>query len=158
VRLTILAVGGVRGPLGKVVADYAERADRYWRLRIVEVRGGGEGGRRSDPGAVLESEERRLRGRLPEGAHVVALTRGGRSLDSRGLAERLEELALRSVREVVFLLGGAYGLHPRLLQEAHEHLSLSSLTLPHEIARLVLLEQIYRAGTILRNEPYHKGP
>jgi 23S rRNA (pseudouridine1915-N3)-methyltransferase len=78
-------------------------------------------------------------------------------MDSPGLTRYLEKCALDSVREVAFLIGGAFGLSPDLIAEADRRLSLSGLTLPHEMARLVLAEQLYRAGTISRGEPYHKG-
>jgi 23S rRNA (pseudouridine1915-N3)-methyltransferase len=78
-------------------------------------------------------------------------------MDSPELARYLESLALRSVPEVSFVVGGAFGLGPGVVKRANRTLALSAGTLPHELARLVLAEQLYRAGTILRNEPYHKG-
>jgi 23S rRNA (pseudouridine1915-N3)-methyltransferase len=94
--------------------------------------------------------------RAPTHAAAVALTRKGRAMSSRTLAKWLSERALEA-RDVAFLLGGAYGLGPDVLNNVGHQLSLSSMTLPHEMARLVLVEQLYRAGTILRGEPYHKG-
>ncbi len=112
-----------------------------------------------DEERVRKAEEDRLLAQLSRGpGETVALTRQGKAVGSRKLAGLLGEWALRSVDEVVFVIGGAFGLGPGILQRSTHQLSLSSLTLPHEVARLVLAEQLYRAGTILRNEPYHKGP
>lgn len=157
-KLGILGVGSVRGPLRGPISDFQERAGRYWRLQVDEVPAGLGKGRRVDEGAVREAEEERLLARLPDQGESVALTREGVSINSRDLARFLEERAIRSVAEVTFIIGGAFGLGERILRGSTLRLSLSTLTLPHELARLVLLEQLYRAGTILRNEPYHKGP
>lgn len=151
----VLAVGRLRGLLAPVVTEYETRAARYWRLEVMEVASGAKG--RQDPEAVREAEGERLLARIPEAGTVVALTREGRSLSSPELAHFLEGQAVASVPSVTFIVGGAFGLSSRILERAHLHLSLSSMTLPHELARTVLAEQLYRAGSILRGEPYHKG-
>ncbi len=155
-RVTILAVGRVKGALEAPVSEFQERCGRYWKLRIEEVDAGLRGAT-PDPAAVLETEGDRLLGRLPSDAHVIALTRQGRKWGSTHLARHLEALAVSARRDVVFVVGGAFGLSNRLLDRAELRLSLSAFTLPHDLARLVLLEQLYRAGTIRRGEPYHKG-
>ena len=157
-RVCVLCVGGVKGAIASVVSDYETRASRYWRLRVEEVEGGLKKGRKDDPVSVKDAEAHRLWPRLPEHGEVVALTRSGKALGSRELAAYLQEQALRSVPEVAFVIGGAYGLGSRILDRATAKISLSALTLPHELARLLLAEQLYRAGTISKNEPYHKGP
>jgi 23S rRNA (pseudouridine1915-N3)-methyltransferase len=156
VKLVVLAVGRVRGALADAVADYEERARRYWKLDVVEVDGGAPG-RDAEPERVMEAEAERLLARLPEGVSVMALTREGNGMGSRSLAHALEQHAVRSSPGVAFVIGGAYGLSSAILTRADRRLSLSAMTLPHEMARLVLAEQLYRAGTILRGEPYHKG-
>lgn len=152
--VTVLVVGAVRGPLADAVADYEERAGRYWRLEVVEVDAGGRSDRRED---VLAAEEERLLARLPERARTLALTREGKGMTSRGLARFLQRQAV-DARDVAFVIGGAWGLGPRVLARSWRRLTLSPMTLPHEVARLVLAEQLYRAGTLVRGEPYHKGP
>jgi 23S rRNA (pseudouridine1915-N3)-methyltransferase len=156
VKVTVVAVGHVRDPLHAAVAEYESRAGRYWKLELVEVESGARGPK-SDPDRVKVAEEERILGRLPPAAEVVALTRAGEPLGSGALAAYLERLALYGSSGVAFVIGGAYGLGPGILRRARRRLSLSPLTLPHELARLVLAEQLYRAGTILRGEPYHKG-
>lgn len=155
-RILVLAVGRVRGSLEGPVAEYEERAARYWKLEAVVVDAGAPG-RDPAPDRVREAEAERLLGRLPEGFTVVALTRQGRGIGSRELTGFLEAEALRSSPGVAFVIGGAFGLAPAVLERARRQISLSPMTLPHEMARLVLAEQLYRAGTMVRGEPYHKG-
>lgn len=156
-KLRILAVGRIRPPLAEAVASYEERAGRYWKLETEEVDAGGKGSGDA-AGAVRRSEGERILARIPPGAEVVALTRAGKGMGSRELARWLEERAVYGAREVTFVLGGAFGLAADVLDRASVRLSMSAMTLPHEVARLVLAEQLYRAGTLLRGEPYHKGP
>ena len=155
-KVVIVAVGRVRGPLEPAVAEYEGRAGRYWKFEVAEVDAGASG-RNPSPERVKEAEGERILARIPDDAEVIALTRAGKGVGSAELAKTLEALAVRSFRQVVFVLGGAYGLHARVLDRANRRLSLSPMTLPHEMARLVLAEQLYRAGTIVRGEPYHKG-
>ena len=153
-KITVLAVGPVKGAIAGVVQDFETRAGRYWKLVVIEVDAGAGGG--SAPDAVKAAEEERLLRRLEDDAEVVALTRSGQPMGSRAFASYLAERALHA-RDLAFVIGGAFGLGPRLLARARQ-LTLSAMTLPHDIARLMLAEQLYRAGTILRGEPYHKGP
>jgi 23S rRNA (pseudouridine1915-N3)-methyltransferase len=153
-----MAVGRIRGPLAPAVKEFESRAGNYWRLQVVELKSGMRGGGRAEPAGVREAEAERILARLPEAGEIVALTRQGRSLGSRELARFLQERATRAVPNVVFILGGAFGLGEEVLAKSSLRLSLSTMTFPHEIARMVLAEQLYRAGTILKNEPYHKGP
>jgi len=156
VKILVVPVGDVRGQLEAPVADYESRAARYWRLEVTPVHGGARG-RAADADHVRDAEADRILARIPEGFTLVALTRAGKSMVSRQLAMLLESEAVRSSPGVAFVLGGAFGLSRQVLERARHRWSLSDLTLPHEMARLVLAEQLYRAGTILRGEPYHKG-
>lgn len=157
-KVNLLCVGDAKGPLAPAVEEYEARARRYWRLQVWEVEAGAGRGRQADAREVLQAEEARILGRLPPRGEVVALTREGKPMGSRDLAGFLGERALRSVEAVTFVIGGAFGLGPGILERSQLRLSLSAMTLPHDLARLVLVEQLYRAGTIGRNEPYHKGP
>lgn len=150
----VLAVGRARGELAAPVAEYERRAARYFPFEAVEVK---EQPARGDGSKAMEAEGKRLLARVPPGVEVVALHRGGRSWSSDRLARYLAELGLRASPGAAFLIGGAFGLSPEVLARADHLLSLSAFTLPHELARLVMTEQIYRAGTIARGEPYHKA-
>jgi 23S rRNA (pseudouridine1915-N3)-methyltransferase len=156
VKVLIVVVGRVRGDLADAVADYERRAGRYWKLETVEVSAGGRG-RDALPEAVKDQEAERLLARIPPEVEIVALTREGKGMDSAALSGYLEQHAVRASAGVAFVIGGAFGLGGAVLERARRQLSLSRMTLPHEMARLVLAEQLYRAGTILRGEPYHKG-
>jgi 23S rRNA (pseudouridine1915-N3)-methyltransferase len=155
--ILLMAVGRVRGVLEPAVAEYEARVAHYWKFDVVEVDAGTGRGGRAEPARVMAAEAERILARIPDGADLWALTREGRPLDSSALARELGERQLRSAPPLVLALGGAFGFDPALLRRATRQISLSSMTLPHEMARLVLVEQLYRAGTILRNEPYHKG-
>ena len=155
-RLLILSVGTPRQPgLTDAIRDFEERAARYFAIETIEVPAAS--GRGREPERVREEEAEALLRRLPEDLAACALTREGRALDSRGLAAWLGEMATYALPGAAFLIGGAFGLHGRILARCERRLSLSAFTLPHEMARLLLAEQLYRAGTILRGEPYHKG-
>ena len=155
-RVIVVVVGRVKGPLSAAVAEYEKRARRYWRLEVVEVGAGGPG-RSAPPEAVRAAEAERIIAKIPNGFDVVALTRMGSVMDSRELTAYLEGLGIRSSPGAAFVVGGAFGLGDAVLDRAARSVSLSGMTLPHEMARLLLAEQLYRAGTILRGEPYHKG-
>jgi 23S rRNA (pseudouridine1915-N3)-methyltransferase len=155
-RVLLLSVGKVRGLLAEPVAEYESRASRYFSVESREVKE--EPATRSrTPDQVRAEEGKRLLARLPPGYDLVALHRKGRSWRSDELAAYLDGLAGRAAAGVAFAIGGAFGLSDEVLARATHLLSLSPMTLPHELARLVWAEQVYRAGTILRGEPYHKG-
>jgi len=138
VKLFVVAVGKIREKSLRAVADdYLERASHYARVREVEVKSDAE-----------------LERALPKEATVIALDPGGDTVTSRELAARLERWGRRCKGDVAFVIGGAEGIPKALLDGAHARLSLSRLTLPHRLARVVLFEQLYRAFTILRGEPY----
>lgn len=155
--VTLLVVGRVRGTLADDVARYEERAARYWKLEVVEVEAGAPGSGKAGPERVWKAEGERILDVIGQSARVVALARRGKAMTSVQFAQLLQEAAVGSVPEIVFVIGGAYGLSPAVLKRADRRLSLSAMTLPHEMARVVLTEQLYRAGTIIRGEPYHKA-
>lgn len=151
-QCTVLAVGRLR-PLFRAPADeYLRRLARYARTAELEVR---ESGRSATLELGRRQEGDRLRDRIPPGSTVVALDREGPPWSSEQLAARLDRWRL-TARPVTFLLGGSHGLDPALLASSDERWSLGALTLPHELARVVVYEQLYRAWTILHHEPYHK--
>jgi len=156
VKIQVVVVGRARSDLAAAIGEDERRAARYWKLEVVEVAHGGAG-RKASPEAVKAAEEERILDAITEGLEVVALTRGGGRLSSRDLARLLHARAVASAPGLSFVIGGAFGLGERVMARAARRISLSSMTLPHEMARLVTMEQLYRAGTILRGEPYHKA-
>ena len=155
--ITIVVVGRASSALKIGIEEYESRAKRYWKLDVIEISSGTAGKRKGDAGRAVKAEEEAILKRLSDRAEVIALTRTVSRMSSPEFARYLEGLALRSVPEVTFVVGGAFGLGAGVLKRANRTLALSAGTLPHELARLVLAEQLYRAGTIVRNEPYHKG-
>lgn len=153
-RITLVAVGALRGPGFRAACDeYLARLRRYAQVTEREVK---EAGRVKDVGSRQAAEADRLWEVVPDGATVVALAREGAEWSSRDLAGRIERWQLEA-RPVALVIGGSTGLAPSLLARASARWSLGPLTFPHELARIVVLEQLYRGCTILRGEPYHKG-
>lgn len=155
--ISLVVVGRTRPPLEEAVSEYEERAARYWKLQVVEVAAGAGHGRNALPIEVMAAEAERLDARVPDGTDLWLVTREGRSMSSRKLARTLGDRQLHGARPLALCVGGAFGFARSFRERAHRTLSLSEMTLPHELARLLLAEQLYRAGTILRGEPYHKG-
>lgn len=137
-RITLLPVGKLKDrALRSIADDYLARIRRYVRCDELELK---------DDAALAKA--------APEGALVVALEVGGEALSSEGFARRLDAWGSRGKGEIAFLIGGAEGIPAETSKRADCRLSLSTMTLPHRLARIVLYEQIYRAFTILRGEPY----
>lgn len=151
-RISIVAVGRARA-LAAGIEDYERRAARYWRFESIEV----PQARGARSAEIRRREADSIRARLRPGHVRVALTRAGRHYSSLQLARWLERLSTGPEQGAHFIIGGAFGLDAKLVEECDLSLSLSPFTLPHDLARLVMAEQLYRAGTILRHEPYHKG-
>jgi 23S rRNA (pseudouridine1915-N3)-methyltransferase len=153
-RLRIVAVGRLKEPHYRdAAAEYVKRLGPYASLSVTEVPD--RDVTRDESRARAEEGETVLRA-LPDGAHVIALDVTGRSLDSEGFAAHLAGLGLDGRSTVAFVIGGAAGLDTAVLARADERLSLGPMTLPHQLARVVLLEQLYRAFRINRGEPYHR--
>jgi 23S rRNA (pseudouridine1915-N3)-methyltransferase len=152
-KLIVAAVGKPRhAALAAAIEDYETRAARYWPLDVREVREGS--GRGSDAATVRETEGTRIAERVA-GAALVVCDERGTGMTSQTFARFLQDARERA-RDIAFVIGGANGVVEWLRDSAQTRLALAAWTLPHELARLVLAEQLYRAGTIARGEPYHK--
>lgn len=154
-KVVLAVVGRAGKSVADAIADYEKRVARYWPFEVIEVKAVKAGSKPDDD--VRAAESAALLERLPRDVEIVALTRVGERWSSEQLSTYLQEHALRSSAGVAFVIGGALGLDTELLRRAQHRLALSSMTLPHEMARLFMIEQLYRAGTIARGEPYHKG-
>ena len=151
-KLRVVAVGKPRdASLAGAIAEYERRAARYWPLEIHEVRA--EPGRAGHATDIQTREGARLLERAI--GQIVACDESGRSLSSEAFARWLQGRR-EAAADVSFVIGGAFGLSREVRGQAEFLLALAPWTLPHELARLVLAEQLYRAGTINRGEPYHK--
>jgi 23S rRNA (pseudouridine1915-N3)-methyltransferase len=136
-KVLIVAVGKIKEPFAEADAHYRKLLQRHQPAELIEVR-----------------DEVNLAGQVPKRAHVVAMDRGGRSLSSRAWASWLSERRIDAL-DLCFLIGGPRGLGPDALAIADERLSLGPQTMAHQLARVVLLEQLFRATKILAGEPYH---
>jgi len=153
-RVSIAAVGRLsRSPETELVADYLRRADASGRalaltpVDLIEVEA-----RKSGKPAEAEA----LSAAIGDGAWIIACDERGKPLKSRQLAQRVADLRDRGERRLVFVIGGADGLDPAFVEQAHESLAFGPQTWPHALARAMLAEQIYRAVTILGGSPYHR--
>jgi len=155
VKLHLLCVGRLSEPwLRDGCQMYADRLQHYLPLRITELKEC-KTGSKPDLSRIISMEGELLLQKTGAEGLLVALDGGGKQLDSLGLAQLLEQQMLNGVGELTFVIGGPYGLSDAVRKRADRLLSLSAMTFTHQMARLILLEQLYRAGTILRREPYH---
>ena len=155
-KFTIVAVGKLKERFwADACAEYLKRLQPYAKTQIIEVadvdpaRAGGEA-------AAIGREGTAILKAIPERAHVVLLAIDGKQRSSEGLSARIDELGLGGASELAFIIGGSCGVSVDVRARADETLSFGAITLPHNLARVVLLEQLYRACKISRGEPYHK--
>lgn len=162
-KITIACVGKIKEKFYRdAIAEYEKRLSRYCKLEIVEV----ADEKTPDNASALvenqikEKEAERILSRLDkslkEGAFVCALAIDGKQLDSVELSEKIERLGTSGTSHIIFLIGGSLGMADLLLQKADMKLSFSKMTFPHQLMRVILLEQIYRSYRIMNGEPYHK--
>jgi 23S rRNA (pseudouridine1915-N3)-methyltransferase len=154
VRLTIIAVGRLKERYWREAAEeYLKRLGPYANVRVVEVADRDSG---RDEARALAEEGADVLKALPDSAHVIALEIGGKQRSSEQFSAHLDELGLSGKSSIALVIGGSVGLASEVLARADERVSLGPMTLPHNLARVVVLEQLYRAFRISRGEPYHK--
>lgn len=154
-KLRLLCIGRLGEAWQReAAADYARRLSRYLPLEITELKEE-KGGRKGETAALCQREGRRLLEKIPDDAYLVALDEGGRAFSSEKLAAALAKGMLHGGRDWYLVIGGPYGLDQAVRQRADLLLSLSKMTLTHQFARILLLEQLYRGCTIIKHEPYH---
>ncbi|MBK5210839.1 MAG: 23S rRNA (pseudouridine(1915)-N(3))-methyltransferase RlmH [Coriobacteriia bacterium] len=154
-KITIIAVGKLKERFWReAVAEYMKRLQSYADVRIIEI-ADRDSDKLSDD-RVLEQEGADIIRAIPSGSHVVLLAIEGKLLSSPGLAERIAELGLHGTSSVTFIVGGSLGVCSAVRSAVQESVSFGAITLPHNLARVVLVEQVYRAFRINRGEPYHK--
>ena len=158
-KITILTVGKIKEKYWNMaIQEYTIRLSRYCKLTIIEV-----ADEKTPDGAgwalenqIKEKEGMRILSKIPSDAYVIALAIEGNMPDSIQLSKKMEQLAVRGVFHIVFVIGGSLGLSESVLERAEEWLSFSKMTFPHQMMRVILLEQIYRSYRIMNHEPYHK--
>ncbi|NBG88099.1 23S rRNA (pseudouridine(1915)-N(3))-methyltransferase RlmH [Isachenkonia alkalipeptolytica] len=158
-KIDIIAVGKLKEKYLKIgMEEYLKRLQSYAKVKVWEVPDEKtlEGGSLREVSIIQEKEAERIVKKIPEGAQVIALDIQGKMLTSEELSETFQEYGLRGKSHWIFIIGGSLGLSKEILQRADLRLSFSKMTFPHQLMRLILLEQIYRGFKILKREPYHK--
>ena len=158
-KITILCVGKIKEDFyRKATLEYAKRLSRYCKLEIAEVADDKTPETAGDvlTGQIKDREGERLVRHIKEDDYVVALAIEGKSMDSCGFSSFLEHLGVAGKSHVVFVIGGSLGLSDKILKRANAKVSFSAMTFPHQLMRVILLEQIYRGFRIMHHEPYHK--
>lgn len=155
-KFTIVAVGKLKERFwADACAEYLKRLQPYVKATVVEL-GDVDPARAGGEAAAVGREGEAILKALPDRAHVVVLAIDGKQRSSEALSARIDELGVSGVGEVAFVIGGSCGVSADVRARADELLSFGPITLPHNLARVVLLEQLYRACKISRGEPYHK--
>ncbi|MDF2590469.1 MAG: hypothetical protein K0S41_4312 [Anaerocolumna sp.] len=158
-KITILCVGKLKEKYFTLAMDeYSKRLSRYCKLEIIEV---ADEKTPDSAGEVLENQIKKTEGErilkyIKEGSYVIALAIEGSMFSSEQLAEKIEQLGINGESHLTFIIGGSLGLSPDVLVRADFKLSFSKMTFPHQLMRVILLEQIYRSYRINTNQPYHK--
>lgn len=158
-KITILCVGKVKEKFYRdAIDEFSKRLSRYCKLEIVEVSDEktDEQASETEIRIVKEKEGERLLKNIKDDAYVITLCIDGKQLDSEELSEKIEKLGIQGTSHIYFVIGGSLGLADEVIRRADYKLSFSKMTFPHQLMRVILLEQIYRAYRIMNNEPYHK--
>jgi len=161
IKITVISVGKIKEKFHKdAIAEFEKRLTKYCKLVIVEVEDEKTPNGVRDDGAskelILKKEGERILHHLKVDAHVIVLEINGLVMDSEKFANHIEKLAVGGNSHIQFVIGGSLGLHMSVLDKADLRLSFSAMTFPHQLMRIILLEQIYRAFRINHGEPYHK--
>lgn len=158
-KINILSVGKVKEKFYRdAIAEYEKRLSRYCKLEIIEVTDEKTEENLSPAmeDQIKQKEAQRLLKHIREDSYCIALAIEGKKMDSIAFSRKLEKLAVSGKSEICLIIGGSLGLHESVLKRADELLSFSDMTFPHQLMRVILLEQVYRAYRIAQNEPYHK--
>lgn len=158
-NITLYTVGKIKESFYRqAIEEYSKRLGRYCKLKIIEVADEKTPDRASDTveKQIKDKEGERLLKQIKDGTFLIALAIDGKKMDSVAFSEKLHMLGLHGNSDVGFVIGGSLGLSDAVLNRADLKLSFSDMTFPHQLMRVILLEQIYRAYRIISNEPYHK--
>lgn len=158
-KITLVTVGKIKEKyFTDAIAEYSKRLSRYCKLEIIQLADEKTPDRASQAEEVQikEREGERILSQIKDGSYVIALAIEGAMRDSEELAEHIRLLGVGGKSQIVFVIGGSLGLSTRVLNRADELLSFSKMTFPHQLMRVILLEQVYRSYRIVSGEPYHK--
>ena len=158
-KITIITVGKIKEKyLKDAIAEYSKRLSKYCKLEIVEVADEKTPDNASETmeDAIRSKEAERILRYVKEDAYIITLEIQGKQLTSEEMAEKIERLGVMGASHIIFIVGGSIGLGKEVLEQSDYALSFSKMTFPHQLMRVILLEQIYRSYRIINREPYHK--
>lgn len=158
-NIRIVSVGKIKEKyIQDGIKEFSKRLSRYCNLEIIEVEDekAPENLSEKEMEIVKNKEGERILSKIPQNSYVISLAIEGKSLSSEGLAGKIENLMIDGVNDITFVIGGSLGLSKNIIERSNFKLSFSKMTFPHQLMRLILLEQIYRGWRIIKGEPYHK--
>ncbi len=158
-KITVITVGKIKEKyLKDAIAEYSKRLSKYCKLEIVEVADEKTPDNASEvvEESIRSKEAERILKYVKDDAYVITLEIGGKQLSSEELADKIDKLGVQGTSHIIFIIGGSIGLGKEVLEKSNYALSFSKMTFPHQLMRVILLEQVYRSYRIISNEPYHK--
>ena len=158
-RINIVCVGKIKEKYLKLgIDEFKKRLSKYCKLEIIELEDEKAPENLSDKEMLMikEKEGKKILSKIKDNSYVIALAIDGKNLSSEELAETINKVGVRGISNITFVIGGSLGLSDEVLSRADYKLSFSKMTFPHQLMRLILLEQVYRAYRINNGEPYHK--
>lgn len=158
-NIKVIAVGKIKEKYIKDgITEFSKRLSRYSSLEIIEIKDekAPENLSEKDMEAIKNKEGLKILEKIPANSYIIALTLEGKQLSSEGLSEKMEEIMLGGQNDISFIIGGSLGLSDEVIRKSHYKLCFSKMTFPHQLMRLILLEQVYRGFKIMKGEPYHK--
>lgn len=158
-RISIVSVGKIKEKYLKLgIDEFSKRLSKYCKLEVIELEDEKAPENLSDKEMLMikDKEGKKILSKIKDNSHVIALAIDGKNLSSEELASTINNLGVRGISHIVFVIGGSLGLSDEVLKRANYKLSFSKMTFPHQLMRLILLEQVYRAYRINNGEPYHK--
>lgn len=158
-KITIITVGKIKEKyLKDAIAEYSKRLSKYCKLEIVEVADEKTPDNASEvvENTIRAKEAERILRHVKDDAYVITLEIAGKLLSSEELADKIDKIGIQGTSHIIFIIGGSIGLGEEVLKKSNFALSFSKMTFPHQLMRVILLEQIYRSYRIISGEPYHK--
>ena len=154
IEINVISVGNVKEKyLQELIADYKKRISKYAKIELIELK---DESNKINENVVKETEGERILSSIKEGFYVILLDLKGQMLDSISLSKKLDEISTYHSSKIAFIIGGSFGVSEDVKKRANYLLSFSKMTFPHQLAKGMLLEQIYRSFKILNNKTYHK--
>ena len=158
-NITIIAVGKIKEKyIQEGIKEFSKRLSRYCFLNIIEVddEKAPENLSPKDMEIIKAKEGEKILAKIPQNSFIISLEINGKQLSSEELSRQMEDLMISGINHISFIIGGSIGLSDEVINRSNFRLSFSKMTFPHQLMRLILLEQIYRGFKIMKNEPYHK--